>query len=149
MTTEIELKFKEIQERQATIDILLTEGLIAAKGGRTPEDKWNIDEIYQGVECNIGIASSDSIGLVDFPTHHHPESIEYLICIKGSIALSLNNKFCRIINMGECASIPAGVAHSTRPLQPNSKLAYVCIPKDRAFPAITSYRERLFPWVKD
>lgn len=137
---EILHMINKIKESQATIDTLLKDGLVAVKNGHSPL-VWAIEEVYQGKECNFGFAHSDSDGDRAFPYHAHKESLEYLICVQGKILLTIENIVTRVMNVGDCASIPVGSVHSTSPLEPDSKLFYICIPTDTAFPKLVAKNE--------
>ena len=128
-----------LKQRQDTIDTLLKLGQVELKHGESMSgERWNIEELHHGIECNIGIATCDDAGIKSFPFHIHGGSTEYLVCVAGSALLSFKGSINRILQTGECASIPGGIYHSTKPLVKGTKLAYICVPKDKAFPPLTS-----------
>lgn len=131
--TEVLTKLKNIRDVQQTIDTLLSSQKVVVDGGKCI-NTWSIEEVYTGKDCNFGFAYSDIDGKSTFPLHIHADSIEYLICVKGSVRLTIADKVTRILNTGDCASIPPGSLHTTTPLEPASKLVYVCIPPDGTFP---------------
>lgn len=142
--SEIMDKINGIKSMQVTIDLLLKHDLVTANPHGSPNvSKWNIEEYYFGEDCNFGFAYSDPAGSKDFPPHCHGSSKEYLICTQGSVLLTILNVTNRILTIGECASIPAGVSHSTKPLLPGTKLVYVCVPTDKAFPGCVKNLEIL------
>ena len=131
---EILSMFQKIKSDQKRVDNLLSEHLVKMKNGEK-ETTWTIEEFYQGQECNFGFAHADVSGERDFPFHTHGPSLEYLICVSGSMNLVFReNSAVRLMKPGDCASIPPDVMHSTQALEPGTKLFYICIPKDAAFP---------------
>lgn len=130
---DLQRKIDSIREAQATIDTLLASKSVVVDGGKSV-DTWSIEELYAQEDCNLGFAYSDIGGRTHFPMHVHADSIEYLICVRGRLLLNIENKVTRVMNVGDCASIPVGVTHNTTPLEPYSKLVYVCIPPDITFP---------------
>jgi len=131
--SEVHAKLETIREVQQTIDSLLSTQSVVIDGGKSL-DAWSIEEIYTGEECNFGFAYSDVGGRATFPLHIHAESVEYLLCVKGSVRLTIADKVTRVLKVGDCASIPPGAIHTTTPLAPSCKLVYVCIPPDETFP---------------
>jgi len=131
--TEVHEKLQDIRAVQASIDTLLSEQSITVSTDESP-GTWSIEEVYTGEECNFGFAYSDADGKASFPEHVHTGSVEYLICVKGRVLLDMNDKVTRVLNVGDCASIPPGIPHNTKPLEPASKLVYVCVPPDETFP---------------
>jgi mannose-6-phosphate isomerase-like protein (cupin superfamily) len=126
--------FQKIKVDQKRIDTLLAEHLVGIKNGEK-ELTWSIEEYYQGKECNFGFAHADTDGRTDFPFHTHGPSLEYLICVSGSLNLTFKeNSAVRFMKPGDCASIPPNVMHSTQALEPGTKLFYICIPSDESFP---------------
>jgi quercetin dioxygenase-like cupin family protein len=70
-----------------------------------------------------------------YPDHCHDAIIEYLICIKGSFSVSLPGGH-RILQIKDCASIPANIQHTVMALDDYSELIAICIPAEPAYKAI-------------
>lgn len=126
---------ENIQKVQATIDDLLGLKIITYKNDASKSSKWFIQELYhKDGECNIGFAEAPEIINETFtpPLHKHPNSKEFIICVTGSVILNIGG-ITRVLKEGECASIPEGVLHYSKPLRSPAKLFYICIPNDTHF----------------
>jgi mannose-6-phosphate isomerase-like protein (cupin superfamily) len=89
--------------------------------------------VYADDKCSFGFASCSAEGGV-FPEHIHDGVHEYLICITGSFMETFgpNGKDgIRIVKEKECVSVPPNILHSSKPLENNTRLVYICIPRDR------------------
>ena len=135
---DFQMVLDDIKDKQATIDILLNKGAIYHKFNGTEkvyEKKWAIEILYNLGDCTIGFASCSDLEGV-FPNHIHKDVHEYLICVRGSFVetfMTDNTENVRIIKTGECASIPAGMIHSSKPIDSDTKMVFICIPSDPAF----------------
>jgi quercetin dioxygenase-like cupin family protein len=67
-----------------------------------------------------------------WPDHEHTDSLEYLIIISGMFMLKLEG-VPRIMEKGDCASIPPGLKHSVTALCDGSSILGVCIPPEKAY----------------
>jgi len=135
--------FGKLQRMQATIDVLLAKGLVKlVKDTPVKTAQWQLETLYQKLDCSIifayGGCENPQGSYVDFPVHRHPKSKEYLICVAGSVVVEFLGIGMRILKVGDCCEIPCDIAHSTRPLEENSKLLAVCIPYDQSFPALST-----------
>jgi mannose-6-phosphate isomerase-like protein (cupin superfamily) len=119
-----------IKQKQRTIDDLLSAGDIKSVGVNGTS-RWVLDPLYQDGDCSIGFVYCSDVSVGDFPEHIHEDSKEYLIVVKGRIILNIDGENCREIGEGGCASIPAGAVHHSKPLEPDTKLAYICVPCDK------------------
>jgi len=135
--------FQHIKEQQNTVDVLLHEGILG-----TERDENNIyfqkdmigflTLLYQEEDCSVGFVDYRKKLKEDkenIPLHQHFDSIQYIIVVKGSVLLKLlnNHEITRVMKVGECASIPLGINHKTIPLEEDSKIFFICIPKDSKF----------------
>jgi mannose-6-phosphate isomerase-like protein (cupin superfamily) len=123
-----------IRKAQKTIDLLLKEKEILIRDKTKVEDlgkHWTIKTIVQNEDCTMGFAYCDDPNANEFPDHIHEESIEYLICVRGSFMECFNAIGVRVVRPGECVSIPKGVIHRSKALEPNTVLAWVCVPSDK------------------
>lgn len=138
MDAKLKEGFEHIKRQQATIDVLLQEGSIKlAKSKPIPTAEWQIEMVYQKEDCSVAFAyggSKNGESFVDFPIHCHPKSREYLICVRGTVAVKFTGIGINILRTGDHCEVPANVAHATRPLEENSKLIAVCVPYDIGFP---------------
>lgn len=133
----------KIKDNQATIDTLLSIGSIFIKDKSTLKDiegkyekRWMVEVLYNLGDCTIGFAScSETEGV--FPEHIHRNVQEYLICVRGSLIETFGSggiDGMRIVKTGECISIPANTSHSSKPLEADTKIVYVCVPSDLTIP---------------
>lgn len=67
-----------------------------------------------------------------WPDHSHKDSVEYLIVIRGTFLLKID-EIPRIMKKGECASLPVGVKHSCTSLEDGSSIIGICIPPEKAY----------------
>ena len=125
----MEKTMDSIRQKQATIDLLLEEGSMEFGSGGL-SNRWQLEPLYQEVDCSLGFVHISTIELGPCAEHIHPESTEYLIVVKGSVVLNIDGVDLRVLKVGECASIPKGSKHFSRPLENDTKLIYVCIPRD-------------------
>jgi len=131
--TKMMKEIDSLKAKQATVDMLLDDGSLGiGKGGVS--NKWLLEPLYHEKDCSIGFVHIAQVELGPCGEHVHPESIEYLIVIKGSILLNIDGMDTRIVKEGGCASIEEGVKHFSRPLESGTKLIYVCVPKDPHLP---------------
>lgn len=122
----------KIHNIHATIDELLARDEIADSYSENPVGKWFIKEYYSGEDCNFGLAVSDEHGKTTFPLHTHPFSKEYLICVEGKVLLHIGDSI-RILEAGDCACLPKGISHYSKPFGGKAKLVYICVPVDKTF----------------
>jgi len=66
------------------------------------------------------------------PIHAHENVVEYLIITRGRFILKLD-EHVRMMNTGDCASIPPGAKHTTIATTPESEVIGVCIPPEIAY----------------
>jgi quercetin dioxygenase-like cupin family protein len=94
-------------------------------------DSVDLKTVFQtkGVTVSYVTYSKKDIG---YPIHIHENVVEYLICTKGSFVFKVSGNF-RVLDVGDCAKIPAGKDHTTIPLEDGSELIGICIPPDPAF----------------
>ena len=130
---------EEVKAMQLTIDMMLERGTMALRDPFTKDtslsNKWELEPLYQEPDCSIGFVHISHVGLGPCETHIHKESREYLIVVKGSIILNIDGHDVRVVREGECCAIDAGCNHHSKPLTDNTKLVYVCVPKDRDIPS--------------
>jgi len=133
------LKFAEVSERVdsklKTIDNLLKLGMFKYK---KPGNILGLDienkTVYEDDDTNFTMAYGMKAG-DKYPNHIHELSHQYLICVKGSFAVELYSfkTIVRIIEPGQCVSIPAGHEHSVTALEDNSKCATICVPAEKSY----------------
>ena len=128
----------KIQSDQITIDKLLKGGLIQVKSSQEAidEGKWIIDIFYSKPDCTMGFATCNSVG-GEFPDHIHKDVREYLICVEGSFMESFGRcgvDGLRIVNEGECVSVPANMVHASKPITEKTRMIFICVPCDPCIP---------------
>lgn len=125
-----------LKKRQTTIDKLLEDKKIHLSG-ENGDDTWKLEVLYQKPECSIGFVECANASYAgSFPEHIHSDSVEYLICVRGSALFVMEGGVQRILNEGDCASIPPNREHFSKPLEDGTKIAYVCVPHDKSIPEI-------------
>ena len=126
-----------IQRNLMTIDVLLEQGKFASSVGK--DGHWKLTPLLHraGVDVGIVTVGDTSDPCVD---HIHELSKEYLIVISGRVLLSIDGVTIRVVDQGECASIPKGAIHHSQALLPNTELIYVCVPAD---PGMVELSERM------
>lgn len=133
----VEKMLNQIKSHQTTIDGLLNKGKILPKND-VPIDTgemWILDKLYQGKLCSIGFASCKDVDGI-FPEHIHQDVVEYLICLEGEVAERFGKDGehgVQILKVGDIVKIPANMVHSSKALDKNARLAYICVPADIAF----------------
>lgn len=136
--TDLMQMVERVKNNQDTIDVLLTSGklLVKTEGTSLPENKWYIEGIYSDNECNIGFGNfpgsphTQESGSIP---HVHEGNKEYLIVVRGSIALFVNGIFARTLSVGDVGTINPGEVHYSRPLIKDTKLVFVCVPADQNY----------------
>ena len=126
--SEVLDKLNVIKEKQKTIDALLEAGDMKKRNG--DNDGWTLNPIYHGEYCDIGFVHISSVSAGRCPDHIHENSIEYLIVVRGSILFNVGGRDLRVIKEGEIGVVPANQVHHSKPLTDDTKLVYVCVPKD-------------------
>ena len=135
MTTLDELN--KVKAMQLTIDKMLERGSMALRVPGTDasiENKWLLEPLYQGDDCSVGFVHIAHVEMGPCETHVHKGAREYLVVIKGSILLNVEGRDVRVVREGECAAIDAGALHHSKPLSDDTKLAYICVPRDTDIP---------------
>jgi len=108
--------------------------------------KYSSDGIFDNKELNltteviyddgasITITNGKKEGAI-YPKHRHVTSIQYVICVAGKFAVEIfeTKKIIRIVDIGECVSIPPNVEHEIITLMENSKMVSICIPQEPAY----------------
>ena len=131
-----------IKNVQKTIDDLLTVGQLTIKG-ESPKNNWVMEPLHQGKSCSIGLVYIEDVEAGPCEEHVHIEAREYLIVIEGSIMLNISGRDVRILRKGDCGSVSPGELHYSRPLEPGTKIAYVCVPADAGMDSlIASLKEK-------
>lgn len=67
------------------------------------------------------------------PLHTHIGSHEYLIITKGMFVMRFAGGYGRVMQRGECASIPTGVEHTCVAMEEGSELIAICVPPEPAY----------------
>jgi quercetin dioxygenase-like cupin family protein len=122
-----------IQNQQRTIDKMLLCGTLALKDKTSTvkvANRWILEPLHNGEDCNVGFVEISEVKLGECEEHIHPKAKEYLIVVEGSLSLSIDGKFVKILQKGDCATIPPSIKHHCTPLENNTKLIYICIPGD-------------------
>ena len=120
-----------------TIEHLLYNGNIALYNKISEEGVWQITPLYNTLDCSVGVASLKSKKQEAFQEHNHPLSHEYLIVTKGKLVEHMGG-ISRLVGVGECVSIPIGIAHRSEPLTDDVELIYICVPRDNKIPSVTA-----------
>lgn len=128
---------KLIKKTQQTIDDLLEAQQLCRVGDsnelRTCSSSIQIlygdDDDHS---ATIGIKETAKAGDLAIEPHAHPTMQHYLICIEGKWSVRFADNL-RILSPGDCVAIPMGQVHETRAIADNSKLAFLCIPKDNGY----------------
>lgn len=96
--------------------------------------KWLLEPLYDNPNCSVGrcfIATKD-IGPCE--EHIHPGAVEYLIVTKGSLLINIAGKNLRIVHVGECCAFPENIAHYSTPLEDETEMIYITVPRDGYIP---------------
>jgi len=102
----------------------------------TPEG-FNLNNLIEVKTLFQNGSTTISLGIwkkrnVNWPTHIHKNSIEYLVVIKGKFLLKIDEEVRSMVK-GDCASIPLGVKHSCVSLEDDSQIIGICIPPEEAY----------------
>jgi len=127
-----------LSQKQRTIDALLEAGDIKKRNG--DNSGWTLEPLYSGEECDMGFVRIDKVEAGRCPDHIHEESVEYLVVLRGEILFSAGGRDLRVVREGEMAKVNAGEVHNSKPLVDDTKLAYICVPKD---PGMKNLTERI------
>lgn len=124
-----------IAETQRTVDALLAAGDFKERNG--DNSGWTLDPLYSNGDCDIGFVHIDSVDAGRCPDHVHENSIEYLIVLNGEILFNVDGRDLRIIRTGEIGVVPTGATHHSKPLTDDTRLVYICVPKDPGMEKLT------------
>ena len=102
------------------------------KTGFNYNDTIEVTSIHESKELQILKTFYHKKDIV-YTDHKHVDSIEYLIVAKGQIAVRMGRDIVRVVNQGECASIPIGLVHSVVALVDETELWVICIPPEFAY----------------
>jgi quercetin dioxygenase-like cupin family protein len=131
-------QINKVKAMQLTIDKMLDRGTLALKDPRVKAcsitNSWVLEPLYQDNDCSVGFVHIANVELGPCEAHIHRDAREYLIVVKGSILLNVEGRDIRIVREGECASVEAGSLHHSKPLTDDTKLAYICVPRDMDIP---------------
>jgi len=126
----------KVNSQLTRVQDLLDLGLLkySAIGVLDNQEENSKTEIIYDEDVSIGITTGDKEGAV-YPKHRHINSVQYLICVEGKFAIEIfeTKKIIRIIDIGECVSIPLNVEHEIVTLVEKSKLVSVCVPQEPAY----------------
>ena len=121
--------------KQKTIDALLEAGDIKKRNG--DNSGWTLEPLYSKEDCDLGFVHIDKVEAGRCPDHVHEESIEYLIVLNGEILFNLEGRDLRTVRKGEIATVPAGISHHSKPLTDDTKMVYICVPRDPGMENLT------------
>ena len=134
MTTILQ-ELEAIAKKQMTIDALLEAGDIKKRNG--DNSGWTLEPLYSGEDCDIGFVRIDKVEAGRCPDHIHEDSVEYLIVLRGEILFNVEGRDLRTVREGEVAVVQAGLTHHSKPLTDDTKLAYICVPRDPGMENLT------------
>ena len=124
-----------IARKQRTIDALLEAGDIKKRNG--DNSGWTLEPLSSDKECDIGFVRIESVESGRCPDHVHEDSIEYLIVVRGAILFNIEGRDVRTVHEGEVCVVPPGAVHHSKPLEDDTKMVYVCVPKDPGMELLT------------
>ena len=128
-------KVKHIKKIQVTVDNLLDAGDVKLRNG--DNTGWTLTPLFTDNKCDIGFVDIDKVEAGRCPDHVHDGSVEYLIVLSGEILFNVDGRDLRIIKAGDVGVIPAGVPHHSKPLVDDTKMVYVCVPRDPGMEVLT------------
>ena len=124
-----------ITSKQKTIDALLDAGDMKKRNG--DNSGWTLEPIYSKSDCDIGFVRIEGVDSGRCADHVHEGSLEYLIVLRGSILFNIEGRDLRTVNEGEVCVVPAGVVHHSKPLEDDTKMVYICVPRDPGMKELT------------
>ena len=139
--TEFNESMNSMRTSLKNISDLLVAGSLALQGEGLPVNPWVLKPVYEDENCSMGMVLIKSNDQKPCEAHIHDKSFEYLIVTKGKLLLHINDRAVRIVNEGECASIPPGTLHFSQPLTDDTQLAYICVPKDTKIPTLIKVKD--------
>ena len=102
---------------------------------------WLLQPLYSNDRCSVGLVSVAKKDLGPCEEHIHPDSVEYLIITKGCLLVNMMNQNLKILGEGDCISIPAKTPHYSIPMEDDTQMIYVTVPKDHFIPEIVKVVE--------
>ena len=134
--SDIDESLKVIIESQRTIDKLLDAGSLEIREfGKG--NKWQLEPLHNGEDCNVGFVHIEEVEYGPCEPHIHSFAKEYLIVISGSVMLNIEGVDVRVLKTGDCGVVFEEQLHYSRPLEPGTKLLYVCVPADKGMAQLT------------
>ena len=123
----------QINEQLNTIEELLELGeIVRLKDGGMKSKDVILKTIFDNDECLVGIAVYEHKG-DSTPSHRHEGISQYLIQYRGKVSVTFENGAYRILQMGECVSIPKGELHKVSSLTDNAEQIFICIPAEKGY----------------
>jgi quercetin dioxygenase-like cupin family protein len=131
----------QVKAMQNTIDKMLERGTmelrnVKHRGVESPANKWILEPLHEDDNCSVGFVTIPHVEIGQCETHVHPGSREFLIVIKGSIIFNVDGRDLRVVREGECCVVEAGCMHHSKPLTDDTRMVYVCIPRDASIPTL-------------
>jgi quercetin dioxygenase-like cupin family protein len=127
---------EKVNHQLTRVKDLLDLGVLkyASMGVLDNQESSSKTEIIYDEGVSIGVTVGDKEGAV-YPRHRHVNSVQYLICVEGKFAIEIfeTKKIIRIIEMGECVSVPPDIEHEIITLVEKSKLVSVCVPQEPSY----------------
>ena len=137
--TEILKMVTEIKDRQDTIDMLLSSGILQNSKNNhlsAKESSWYVEGIYADDECAIAFGNFPGVPKgtesQSIP-HTHQNNKEYLIVVRGAVALFVHGEYTRTLQTGDVGIINPNEHHFSIPLKKDTKLISVCVPADKTY----------------
>jgi quercetin dioxygenase-like cupin family protein len=130
---EFNVSMREMQKTLNSIADMIETGDISLPDNRD-DNSWVITPIFENTDCSVGTVRIQSSSLRACAPHVHEQSTEYLIVTRGSLLLNIEGRNVRVVAVGECASIPPGIEHSSYPMTEDTEFVYVCVPRDYGIP---------------
>jgi quercetin dioxygenase-like cupin family protein len=91
----------------------------------------SLTTVFQTEDTTVSMAVFSKKG-VRFGFHKHLGSVEYIIVAKGTFLIVVAG-VPRVMNKGECCSMPKGMLHSGEAMEDDTQVLAICVPPEPAY----------------
>lgn len=126
-------EIKKISNKINTVMALLAAGDIQRlSNGDIQAHDAVFKTLLDQAEYQVGIAIFEKKGY-ETPEHAHEKVVQYIIQYKGSTAAYFADGGFRIVETGQCVSIPPGLQHKFVAITDDAEQIWVCIPAEAGY----------------
>ena len=129
----LEALHKQLDGSMTVLSLISSGDLTKIKGDQIICPGVRAWQVYKDSDSQVLMSEYDPMTM--WPKHEHTESIEYLICVRGSFEVTVTAmtgelKFYQ--TQGSCLKLPPHVMHSVFTIKGGSLMA-ICVPPEKGY----------------